>query len=88
MAVFSEVTVLVDGAVDECAVFFDYALEAAFIEDVKEEAEGHGYPTKIHVLYHDFHDFDVECECAQYETDHRPVWDSELDGFDNEEDGS
>ncbi len=72
---YSEVTTIVDGAVDEEATFFDYLLQDKYIEEVKADALGHGYPTDIFVMYHE-HD-PSECECIQDLHDYSPLWSSE-----------
>lgn len=68
---FAEVTVVVDGAVEETATFYDYAILTEFVNEVEDDARGHGYRTEIYVQYHD-HEDEGECECAQFEQDHSP----------------
>lgn len=78
---YAEVSVVVDGAQEDFIPFWDETLMNEFIEDIHAEAIGHGYPTEIYVMYHD-HDIALECECAQYVTDHHPVfsWNTEVSG--------
>lgn len=71
---FAEVTVIVDGALEETAIFYDYAVQAAWMEDLKADAMDHGYPTEVFVVEHDHAVTVEECVCVQYRTDHKPVW--------------
>jgi hypothetical protein len=70
---YAEVTVIVDGAMEDCEIFHNEALLANFVAEIEDEAEGHGYPTEVYVQYHD-HNAADECECAQFETDHHPAY--------------
>jgi len=70
---YAEVTVIVDGALEESQTFHDEALMRDFIDTIREEAEGHGYLTEVFVMYHDHAD-GIDCECAQYVTDHHPTY--------------
>jgi hypothetical protein len=69
---YAEVTVIVDGAVEQEETFHDYLLMDEFINGIREEARGDGYPTEIRVLEHGHADDGEECACAQYKTDHHP----------------
>jgi hypothetical protein len=69
---YVEVTVVVDGAVDEHELIFDYAVLAEYIAQVERDARGHGYPTEVHLLWH-HHTPQADCCCVQYEPDHRPA---------------
>ncbi len=71
---YADLTVIVDGAIETEETHYDYALLRDAIVMYQHDAEGHGYPTDIFVQYHD-HD-PGPCECAQFETDHRPFWSS------------
>lgn len=69
---YAEVSVIVDGALDEEATFYDETLMNDWLHHLKDESIGHGYPTEVYVRYHE-HELS-ECECAQYETDHNPAY--------------
>jgi hypothetical protein len=71
---YADVTVIVDGALEEQQSFTDYLLQNEYIEQIKAEALGDGYPTEIYVLEHDHDPNDDYCACAQYRTDHHPYW--------------
>jgi hypothetical protein len=71
---YAEITVIVNGAVQDEETFTDYTLEDAFIRTIEEEAAGHGYPVEVFELYHEHALTSEECECAQYVTDHHPRW--------------
>jgi hypothetical protein len=79
---YAEVTVIVDGAFEESETFHDEALLSHYIAAIQDEAEGHGYPTEVYVLWHEHDDEGEECECVQYVTDHRPYasWNIEKGG--------
>jgi hypothetical protein len=71
---FAEVTVIVDGAVDRTELFTSEKGVANFIKVVRAEAQADGVPTQVFVLWH-FHDVtQTECECVQYQTDGRPLY--------------
>jgi hypothetical protein len=70
---YAEVTVIVDGAMEDCEIFHDDTLLSEFVDTIREEAESDGYPTQIFVQYHD-HEVADDCECAQFETDHHPAY--------------
>jgi hypothetical protein len=67
---YAEVTVLVDGAVDEEATFSDEAMLNDFLASVERGAQADGIRAEVFVLFHDHSPGD--CECAQYVTDHKP----------------
>jgi hypothetical protein len=69
---YAEVTVIVDGALDQEITFTDETLMRDFIDKIREDAESDGYPTEVFVLYHEHEPGD--CECVQYVTDHRPAY--------------
>jgi hypothetical protein len=68
---YAETSVIVDGALEESETFFDYALLDEYVDSVREDAEGHGYPTELYILWHDHKP--AECECIQYVQDHKPA---------------
>jgi hypothetical protein len=76
---YAEVTVIVDGALDQEATFTDYLLQEQFVDGVREDAEADGYPTEVFVIEHE-HAPGAECECVQYVTDHHPryAWNQEV----------
>lgn len=71
---YADVTVVVDGAVEQEEQFTDYLLLEQFIDGVREDAEGDGYPTEVYVLYHEHEPGEDECTCVQYVTDHHPQY--------------
>ena len=77
---YAELTVIVDGAVEEEATFADETLVTEFLNGLEREAEGDGVRMEIHRLDHD-HARGMDCDCAQYATDHHPyrVFDHEPD---------
>ena len=74
---YDDVSVVVDGALEEERTIHDYLLLEEYVAAVKDDAIGHGYPTQIYVLHHE-HNYspDHDCECVQYVTDHLPYWSS------------
>ncbi|PZR66789.1 MAG: hypothetical protein DLM66_12875 [Candidatus Dormiibacter spiritus] len=69
---YADVSVVVNGALDEERTFTDQLLLDDYVAQVGEEAGGDGYPTEVFVVWHE-HDPDVEeCECAQFLTNHHP----------------
>ena len=77
---YADVTVIVDGAVGTENTFYDYALMEQFIDTIRDEAMGDGYPTDVYIQYHEHDMTDNECMCAQYETDHHPDYSWNNDG--------
>lgn len=71
MAAYAEVSVVVDGGLEECVTFHDETAMLDYIAEVGDDAADHGYPTEVYVLWHE-HDETGECECVQYLTDHHP----------------
>lgn len=68
----AEVSVVVDGAVEQDGVvFFDEVLLREFVAGIEEEARGDGYWTQVFVLWHE-HEVGIECECVQYVQSHKP----------------
>ena len=46
-----------------------------WLEDLDQDASSWGnYPYEVYVVHHGDHELYDECECAQFETDHNPVW--------------
>jgi hypothetical protein len=72
---FAELTIVVDGAVEETPTFLDECAMRDYIGAIEDEAKSDGYPTEVYVTYHN-HDLylDDGCECAQYVTDGRPAY--------------
>lgn len=75
---YAELSIVVNGALESTEIYFDETLLNEAISYFKEDAESHGYPTQVYVSYHD-HSPDIECECAQYETDHHPAYEYNVD---------
>lgn len=73
---YTEVTVVVDGALDKEETFRNPTGAQAYIEAIIAESKLDKVPTQIFKLDHD-HAEGEECECAQYVTDHKPIYDSE-----------
>jgi hypothetical protein len=76
MTGYTEVTVIVEGAVDGTTNFGpnDKSLMEAFIEAIERDAKEDGLRTEVYVQYHG-HSLRVEdCVCAQYEQDGRPTY--------------
>lgn len=69
---YADVTVVVEGAVEEDRRFFDSALLQEFIEELRREQQDSGYNFAI-VLEHD-HDPTADCSCVEYLQDHRPTY--------------
>jgi hypothetical protein len=70
---YADVTVIVEGAVEEDSIFTDEVRLRKYIGQIEEQAKGDGYHTEVFILRHE-HSPDVECECAQYVTDGRPAY--------------
>jgi hypothetical protein len=75
VTMFIETTLIVEGVVDEVTVFEDDDELDKYIERLEAERERIQAETEwqVYVLRHD-HAPDIECECAQYEQDHRPAY--------------
>ena len=69
---YAETTVVVAGAVDEQAFWTDETPLAEYLADLEADAQSDGYRYEVWVRYHE-HNISDECECAQYEQDHRPT---------------
>jgi hypothetical protein len=71
---YAEVSVIVDGALEEAETFHDYLLLEEYVRTIESDAADHGYPTEVYVVAHD-HSPDVdECGCVQYLQDHKPQY--------------
>lgn len=77
---YADVTVIVDGALDAEVCYSDYALMEQFIDDIREEARGDGYPTDVYIQYHEHEMTQDECVCGQYVTDHHPAYSWNTEG--------
>jgi hypothetical protein len=69
---YVDVSVIVDGALDEEVTFHDEILLQQYLADVEADANGDGYHTEVYVVWHDHAD-GVECECIQYLSDYAPA---------------
>jgi hypothetical protein len=71
---YADVSVIVDGALEESETFHDETLMNDYIGKIEDEAKDHGYETQIYVVFHEHEDLegDQECQCIQYLTDHHP----------------
>jgi hypothetical protein len=67
---YADVSVVVDGALEDEQTFYDETLMAEFIREIEDEARSDGYPTQVYVLFHDHPE--GECECIQYVQSHKP----------------
>ena len=68
---YADVSVIVDGALEEERTFHDETLMNDYLRQIKDEAAADGIRTEVYVLWHEHDDMD-ECECIQYVTDHHP----------------
>ena len=69
---YAEISVIVEGALDETETFTDQTLLDEYLATLESEAYASGYQFDVYVRWHD-HD-PGDCECAQYETDHHPTY--------------
>lgn len=72
VAPYADVSVVVDGALEESPRFYDECALNAYLAEIEADAADHGYPTEVYVLYHDHEP--RECECVQYLQDHKPTY--------------
>lgn len=75
---YKEISVLVGGALEQTEIFsYDDILEVAkcygFIAETQKEALESSERVELFEMTHE-HEPDVDCECAQYVTDHNPFW--------------
>ncbi len=71
MSAYAEVSVVVDGALEQNLTFHDATLMTAEIAEIVEEAKGDGYRTEVFVMFHE-HNETEDCECVQFEASHLP----------------
>ena len=73
---YVDVSVIIDGALEEDERFHDEALLLDYVRTIQDEQAGHGYPAEVYVLEHEHEEpnGDDECACAQYLQDHRPSY--------------
>jgi len=82
---FTEVTIIVDGAVESDETFkgFDTTELEVYLERQKTEAlEAFGLTgieTEIYTMEHEHDESEDDCSCAQYLTDHHPIWSTSND---------
>jgi hypothetical protein len=69
---YADVSIIVDGVLEEESTFTDQALMDDYLATIAEEAEGHGYPVEVFVVWHEHDPSDGECVCVQYLTDNKP----------------
>jgi len=70
---YTQVDVICEGALEESETFTDYLLLDEYLANLKTEAIGDGATLEVYILEHE-HALDIECNCAQYVTDHRPSY--------------
>lgn len=75
---YKEISVLVGGALDQTEIFsyddiFEVVRLYGFIADTQKAAEDTDERVELFEMSHD-HEPDVDCECIQYVTDHKPFW--------------
>lgn len=68
---YAEVEVIVEGALEESETFSDDVLMCDYVRQVGEDAESHGHPTEVYILYHE-HSPAADCQCVQYVVSHKP----------------
>lgn len=75
-------SVVVDGALEHEDDVSPEGLDE-LLKKTKDEASADGLPTEVFAIWHEHaprtDDDDAEDVCAQYATDHRPIWSSEDD---------
>lgn len=80
MTMYAEVTVIVDGALDQEHTFDDYQVMQEYIDILRDLSMDDGQATEVYIQYHDHGISDDECMCAQYETDHKPAYSWNAEG--------
>jgi len=73
---YEEITVVVEGALEEVKRFTDYALRNAYLDALQQECEADGIQADVYVVEH-CHSPDykrADCACVQFATDHNPRW--------------
>lgn len=73
---YDEITVIVEGALEETATFHDETLEHEYLSALAAELAGDGVEYAVYRLTHD-HQETEECECVQFETSHLPLFTNE-----------
>ena len=68
---YTQVDVICEGALEESETFTDYLLLNKYLANLKTEALEDGVTLEVYILEHE-HALDIECNCAQYVTDHNP----------------
>lgn len=71
---YADVTVIIDGAVEEEHTFSDEAFMLDYIRTIQDEAGSHGYLTEVYILNHEHSLTDDECGCVEYLQDHSPAY--------------
>lgn len=71
---YIDVSVVVNGALEESDTFLDYLVFEDWLESLKADAESHGYLTEVYAVEHDHPLSEDECTCVQYLTDHHPAY--------------
>jgi hypothetical protein len=76
---FEEITVIVDGALDEEATFMDETVEMEYLRNLVSELRADGVSDfQVYRITHDHEPFDDgEDMCVQYLTDHHPLFDQD-----------
>ena len=69
---YAEVSVIVAGVLEETETHTDETTLREFITALEKEAEGHGYPTQVYIIYHRHPP--SECGCLETLTDHHPAY--------------
>jgi hypothetical protein len=82
---YSDVDVVVEGALDEMRVFIDYddgtsreyggnTTFNAWLEVLKRDLQAAELVAEVYVLRHEHEMSELECSCVQYLTDHTPAY--------------
>lgn len=71
---YTQMTVIVDGALDYEQDYYDYVMLDDAIRNVREDALDDGYHTEIYLIHHDHHPDGEECTCVQHLQDHNPAY--------------
>ena len=70
---YVDVTAIVEGALEDQDIFFDYAILGAWLSEWEAEAGADGILVEIYVLWHEHENDGEECICAQYEASTQPT---------------
>ena len=88
MSGYTEVTVVVDGALDDWCTFTNEDTMLQYISEVEAAAKEDGLPTQVHTLFHEHDEITAEeadagdeCSCIQYLQSHLPTyeWNTEIE---------